>query len=62
MEKFSVQYVSGIAMGVGISKKVEGGTFTEMICETLYITGDDKKDAENSEKWAKRICEALNKK
>ncbi len=61
MKQFEVIRVSGIATGVGFSEKTHGGTFSEEICETLYDTGDDEKDAAESEKWANAICEALNK-
>ncbi len=60
-KEFSVIRISGIATGVGFCEKVEGGEFSESICETLFDTGDDDKDASESEKWATIICDALNK-
>lgn len=60
-KKFKVIRISGIATGVGYSEKMLGGIFGEEICETLFDTGNDKRDAADSEKWAKIICKALNK-
>ena len=60
-KQFEIIRVSGIAMGVGFTKKVEGGSYSESICETLFDTQNDKKDAAESEKWATIICNALNK-
>ncbi len=63
MNKFEVTRISGIATGVGFIDRLKdgSGTYSEQVCETLYDTGDDKKDAAESEKWATIICEALNK-
>ncbi len=61
MRKFEVLKISGIVTGVGFTKKVPEGEYSETICETLFITGDDKKDAKESKKWAKKIAKALNK-
>ncbi len=63
MKQFEVIRISGITTGVGFSERMAdgSGTFSEEICETLYDTGNDEKDAEESEKWANAICEALNK-
>lgn len=59
---FKIIRVSGVAIGVGFEEDLGGaGKFSENICSTLYDTGDDEKDAAESEKWAKRICDALNK-
>ena len=62
MKKFEIIKISGIVMGVGFVERLAdgSGTYSESICETLYTTGNDKKDAANSEKWAKKICDALN--
>lgn len=57
---FEVIRVSGIATGVGYVEKLQGGSYSEEICETLYNTGNDEKDADESEKWANIICNALN--
>lgn len=59
--KFEIIRVSGIATGVGFIERTKIGEYSESICSTLYDTGDDKKDAAVSEKWATIICNALNK-
>lgn len=61
-KKFEIIRVSSIAVGVGVKEKLKDGSgyYSENICSTLYDTGNDKKDAAESEKWAKVICEALN--
>jgi hypothetical protein len=60
--KYEVIRVSGIAVGVGFNTVIPGeGTYSEKICETLFDTGNDEKDAAESEKWANIICNALNK-
>jgi len=59
--KFKVIRVRNIAMGVGYSEAIKDGNLSEEICSTLYPTGNDKKDAAESEKWATAIAEALNK-
>lgn len=61
-KKFEIIKVSGIVMGVGFIEKLPDGSgfYSESICETLYDTGHDKKDAQQSEQWAKKICDALN--
>lgn len=60
--KYSVIKISGVAVGVGFTEKLKDGSgfYSEKICETLFDTGQDKKDAAASEKWAKKICNALN--
>lgn len=60
--KLEIIRVSGIATGVGFIEKLPDGSgfYSESICETLYDTGHDKKDAQQSEQWAKKICDALN--
>jgi hypothetical protein len=60
--KFEIIRVSGVAVGVGFREKLKDGSgfYSENICETLYDTGNDEKDAAESEKWAKIICDALN--
>jgi hypothetical protein len=60
--RFEIIRVSGVAMGVGFKDKFPDGSgfYSECICETLYDTGNDKKDAAESEKWAKIICDLLN--
>lgn len=62
--KFEIIRISGVAVGVGFSEKLKDGSgfYSEKICETLFDTGDDEKDAAESEKWAKIICDALNSK
>lgn len=60
-KEFEIIRVSGIATGVGFIENVDGGQYSEEICETLYDTGNDEKDADESEKWANIICNALNK-
>lgn len=60
--KFEIIRVSGIVTGVGFTAIIPGeGTYSEQICSTLFDSGNDEKDAAESEKWAKIICEALNK-
>ena len=61
-KKFEIIRVSGIAMGVGFTENLPDGSgqYSEGICETLYDTGNDEKDAAESEKWAKIICDSLN--
>lgn len=61
--KFEIIRVSGVATGVGFIERLKDGSgqYSESVCETLYDTGNDEKDAERSEKWAKKICDALNK-
>lgn len=59
--KFEIIRVSGVATGVGFIEKVNGGNYSTSVCSTLFDTGNDEKDAERSEKWAKKICDALNK-
>lgn len=61
--KFDIIRVSGVATGVGFSEKLPdgSGTYSENICSTLYDTGNDQKDAADSEKWARTIVKALNK-
>lgn len=61
-DKFEVIRVSGIATGVGFVERKEHGFYSEKICETLFDTGDDEKDAAESEKWATIIAFALNHK
>lgn len=61
MKKFEIVKVSGVAIGVGMTEKIKGGIYSENICSTLYDTGNDEKDAEESEKWATAISKALNK-
>lgn len=63
MKKFEVIRVSGIATGVGFIEVLKDGSgeYSESICITLYDTGNEKKDAKESEKWANVIREALNK-
>jgi hypothetical protein len=58
--KFEVIRISGVATGVGFAEKTGKGAYLESICETLYNTGNDKKDAAESEKWATIICDLLN--
>jgi len=60
-DKFQLVKISGVVTGVGFNQVVRGGTHTEKICETLFDTGNDKADAADSEKWATKICDALNK-
>ena len=65
-KKFEIIRISGVAVGVGFIERVGGygkksAEYSEKICETLFDTGNDKKDAAESEKWAKKICSALNK-
>ena len=60
--KYAVIRISGVAVGVGFSMAMPGGgTYSEKICDTLFDTGNDQKDAAESEKWANIICNALNK-
>ena len=61
--KFDIIRITGVVMGVGFSEILPdgSGTYSEFICETFYETGNDKKDATESEKWATTICKALNK-
>jgi hypothetical protein len=61
-KEFEVIRITGVAMGVGFTEKLKDGSgfYSENICSTLYDTGNDKKDAAESEKWATRICDALN--
>jgi hypothetical protein len=63
MEKkmFEIIIVSGVAVGVGFIERLKDGSgfYSEKICETLFDTGNDKRDAAESEKWAKKICDAL---
>jgi len=61
--KFEIIRISGIATGVGFVEHLKDGSgrFSKLICQTLFDTGNDKKDAAKSEKWANIICEALNK-
>lgn len=63
VRRFEVVRVSGVAVGVGfIDQLTDGsGTYSEKICETLFDSGNDEKDAAESERWATIICEALNK-
>jgi hypothetical protein len=61
MKTFEIIRISGVATGVGFREKIISGVFSEEICETLYDTGNDEKDAADSEKWANIICKALNK-
>jgi hypothetical protein len=60
--KFEIIRVSGVAVGVGFREKLKDGSgfYSENICSTLYDTGNDERDAEESEKWANIICKALN--
>jgi hypothetical protein len=57
---FEVIRISGVAMGVGFVEDVDHGEYSEEICETLYDTGNDEKDAADSEKWATKIANSLN--
>lgn len=61
-KKFEVIKISGVAVGVGFTEKLKDGSgfYSEKICETLFDTGNDKKDAAESKKWAINICNALN--
>lgn len=63
MKKFEVIRVSGVAMGVGFTVPLTdgSGSYSEHICETLYDTGNNEEDADESEAWATAISEALNK-
>jgi hypothetical protein len=58
--EFKLIKISGVVTGVGFSVKTNNGTYSEKICETLFDTGDDKKDADDSKKWATLICNLLN--
>jgi hypothetical protein len=68
---FEVVYVGGIALGVGIKRDGDGAppypwTLHEMICNTILprkklARKEERKYARDAEKWAKRICDALNK-
>lgn len=58
--EFNIIRISGVAVGVGFTQKLPLVQLSEKICETLFDTGDDEKDAAESEKWAKIICDALN--
>lgn len=62
-KKFEIIRITGIAMGVGYKDQLPDGSgaYSQMVCGTLYETGDNKKDADESEKWANIICNALNK-
>lgn len=62
-KRFEVIRISGVAMGVGFSERFQdgSGSYSENICGTMYDTGNDENDAEESEKWATIICESLNK-
>lgn len=63
MRKFKIIRVSGVATGVGFIIKIgKAVQYSETVCNTLFDTGDDEKDARESEKWAKIICKALNTK
>jgi len=59
-KKFELIKISGVVTGVGFNETVLQGTFSETICQTLFDTGDDKKDADDSKKWATIIYNALN--
>jgi hypothetical protein len=59
-KKFEIIRVSGVAVGVGYISEIGDGQYDEKICETLFDTGNDKKDAAESERWAEIICDALN--
>lgn len=59
-KKFKVIRITGVVMGVGFEEKIKGGVYSEHICETFYDSGNGKKDAADSEKWATAICNALN--
>jgi hypothetical protein len=60
--KFEIIRVYGVAAGVGYKEMLKDGSgfYSENICSTLYDTGNDEKDAAESEKWARIICDALN--
>lgn len=59
--KFELIKISGVVTGVGFNEETLIGTYSETICQTLFDTGDDEKDAAESKKWAIMICNALNK-
>lgn len=60
-KKFEIIRVTGVATGVGFIERLNGGEYSESVCSTLFDTGNDERDAEQSEKWTKQICDALNK-
>ena len=39
--EWSKQYISGVCTGIGASTKLENGTYTEMICNTILPENDD---------------------
>ena len=63
MSKYELIKISGVVVGVGFNQTFPdgSGTYSERICETLFDSGNDKRDAADSKKWATIICDALNK-
>lgn len=62
MRKLELVKISGIVSGVGFTETFAdgSGSYSEKICETLYDTGKDNKDAAESKKWANTIVTAVN--
>lgn len=60
IDNFEIIRICGVAVGVGFVKYIDGCSYSEKICETLFDTGNDKRDAKESEKWANYICDILN--
>lgn len=60
MIQYQVIRISGVAVGVGFVDHSGEAAYSEKICETLFDTGNDKRDAKKSEKWANLICSLLN--
>lgn len=61
MKRFETIRISETVLGVGFKDETNEGTYTNMICQTLYDTGDEEQDEINAEIWADNISLALNK-
>lgn len=53
-----INRISGIATGIGVAEKVEGGTYTTMMCEFFLPDTDEEYEESDIEANAKLIAAA----
>jgi len=67
--EYSVIYISKVAVGIGISQKVEGGTYSTTVIETMFPTDEEMNLWSNKavKAWEKannafmeNLCELMN--
>ena len=56
--EWTINRISGIATGIGVSEKVEGGTYAAMMCEFFLPDTDEEYEQSDIEANAKLIAAA----